>query len=448
MRSTLPFFLLIAGSTLAQAQSADYVSYRLGAASNKVVQPQGGVCMMGGGTEVDSAMKWFLKRANGGDVLVLRVGDANVYNQYMFTGLGVTLNSVETIVCNNANASNSAYVQQRITEAEAIWFAGEYESAYIDYWRGTPVATLINAGIQNNKLVIGGTSAGMAILGRRYYNPINGSVTASAALANPFVSALTVEDQPFLNVKYLESTITDAHFDNPDRYGRVVAFLARNDFSRDAFLDASSIALDERTAVTIDEGGIARIWGGSATGDDNAYFIRVNCKNIRPETLTAGSPLTWNVGYKALKVYHVKGDKEGTGTFNLATDNIAIPLRSWVDGQQASGGAWEDWYVQGGGLAAQSGALPPGCFPVGVPTGPHVSKITVTPNPATGSVTVSAGSAPLKRGSLLNLMGQVLGEGEPAGGALRFNVGGLPAGVYLLRIVSGEGVSYEQVVRE
>lgn len=80
---------------------------------------------MGGATEDDNAMKWFLQRANGGDVLVLRTTGSNGYNSYLYSSLGINVNSVETIVCNNASASNDAYVLQKINQAEAIWFAGE-----------------------------------------------------------------------------------------------------------------------------------------------------------------------------------------------------------------------------------------------------------------------------------------------------------------------------------
>ena len=79
---------------------------------------------MGGATEDDNAMKWFLQRANGGDVLVLRATGSNGYNSYLYSDLGITVNSVETIVCTSALASTAPYVLQKINQAEAIWFAG------------------------------------------------------------------------------------------------------------------------------------------------------------------------------------------------------------------------------------------------------------------------------------------------------------------------------------
>lgn len=60
--------------------------------------------MMGGASENDSAMAWFLRQAYGGDVLVLRASGSNGYNAYMLGLPGVGLNSVESIVCNNASS--------------------------------------------------------------------------------------------------------------------------------------------------------------------------------------------------------------------------------------------------------------------------------------------------------------------------------------------------------
>jgi hypothetical protein len=94
-----------------------YTSYLTGSVTDIVTIPSGGVCLMGGATEDDNAMKWFLHRANGGDILVLRATGSNGYNSYLYSGLGITVNSVETIVCNNASASSDPYVLQKIQQA-------------------------------------------------------------------------------------------------------------------------------------------------------------------------------------------------------------------------------------------------------------------------------------------------------------------------------------------
>lgn len=50
----------------------NYTSYFTGNVEDTIVSPLGGTCMMGGATENDDAMKWFLERSGGGDILVIR----------------------------------------------------------------------------------------------------------------------------------------------------------------------------------------------------------------------------------------------------------------------------------------------------------------------------------------------------------------------------------------
>ena len=202
----------------------NYTTYFTGNTTDLVTNPNGGICLMGGATEDDNAMKWFLERANGGDILVLRATGSNGYNSYLYTGLGINVNSVETIVCNNTAASSDPYVLQKIQQAEAIWFAGGDQWTYITYWRNTPLEQAINDAINQRNIVIGGTSAGMAIQGKYYFSAQNGTVTSSAALSNPYNNQMTVDSIHFIENSYLNNVITDTHFDNPDRKGRLITF--------------------------------------------------------------------------------------------------------------------------------------------------------------------------------------------------------------------------------
>jgi cyanophycinase-like exopeptidase len=232
------------------AFSQSYTTYFTGNSTDVVTSPFGGVCIMGGATEHDEAMKWFLEQANGGDILVLRTSGSNGYNNYLYSQLGIGVNSVETIVFNNATASNDAYVLQQIQNAEAIWFAGGDQWNYVSYWRNTPIDSLINLALVNKKIVIGGTSAGMAIQGGYYFSAENGTVTSATALNNPYDFDVTVDSTKFLDNDYLGDVITDTHYDNPDRKGRHITFLAR--IFMDYGVQAKGIACQEYTAVCID----------------------------------------------------------------------------------------------------------------------------------------------------------------------------------------------------
>ena len=370
-RKLLLILLLLPFTSFGQ----NYTSYFTGNNTDIVTSPLGGVCLMGGATENDNAMKWFLQRANGGDVLVLRTSGSNGYNAYFYSGLGISLNSVETIVCNNALASNESYIIQKINQAEAIWFAGGNQWTYISYWRNTPIDSAINQSISHRNIVIGGTSAGMAIQGNYYFSAQNGAVTSASALANPYNALVTVDSSAFINNNILGNTITDTHFDNPDRKGRMMTFLAR--IKTDYGVYAKAIACDEYTAVCIDTNGIARVFGGHPTYDDNAYFIQSNCELIvqTPENCTSGNPLTWNLGGLAVKAYQIKGDSSGNKTFNLNT---------W---QFGTGGVWHNWYVNNGSFNEQSGTAI-NCAPLSIDNSSIIPNIYVYPNPINDILTI------------------------------------------------------------
>lgn len=320
-----------------------YTSYHTGSMTDAAVNANGGICLMGGASENDNAMIWFLNRANGGDVLVLRTSGSDGYNNYMYSTLGVTLNSVETIVCNSAAASNEAYLIDKIGKAEAIWFAGGDQWDYISFWRNTPVDSAINAGIQMRNIAIGGTSAGMAIQGGSYFSAQNSTVTSATALADPFNVNVTVDHTDFINHPILDKVITDTHYDNPDRRGRHTVFLAR--MQQDFNTHVKGIACDEYTAVCIDTNGIANVYGEYPSYDDFAYFIQSNCElsSFSPEDCSSGNPLDWNLNGEALKVFKANGNINGSTSFNLN------------DWQTASGGEWQNWFVDQGTLVTSAG---------------------------------------------------------------------------------------------
>ena len=405
------------------AYSQNYTTYHTGNTADIQATPSGGVCLMGGATENDNAMRWFLQRANGGDILVLRASGSNGYNDYMYSQLGVTVNSVETIVFNNATAANETYIHEKIQQAEAIWIAGGNQWNYVSYWRNTPIADLINDAIANRNIVIGGTSAGMAIQGGFYFTAENGTVTSSTALSNPYHSHVTVDSLPFISNQFLLDVITDTHYDNPDRKGRHVVFLAR--ILLDYGVEAKGIACDEYTAVCIDSNGIARVFGGYPNYDDNAYFLQTNCEltNVFPENCSPGNPLNWNLGNEALKVYKVKGTGSGAHTFDLNT---------W---QSGNGGTWENWYVVNGILHETPGAQP-NCSSSFI----SVQKSTALllyPNPANDTVTIDLSNPESQPESLriTNREGQIIKlMNLKKSNKIFLNTSNLPAGIYFIEI--------------
>ena len=330
------------------SSSQNFTSYFTGNTQDALVAPKGGICLMGGASEHENAMKWFLTQANGGDVLVLRASGSNGYNDYFYSQLGIPINSVETVVCLNENSGEDASIIEKISKAEAIWFAGGNQWNYVSFWRNTGVNYALNQAIARN-CVMGGTSAGMAILGGHYFTAENGTVSSNEALTNPYNTLVAVSNEPFLSLPYLNDVITDTHYDNPDRRGRHAAFIAKQ--TQETQHSIYGIACEEYVAVCVDTFGLAKVYGEYPLYDEQAYFIQVNCEipNNFPETCESLVPLTWNQGNQALKVFKVNGTMQGTSTFDL---------NNWQNG---TGGIWENWWVENGVLNTNTGSAP-GCL--------------------------------------------------------------------------------------
>jgi cyanophycinase len=225
-----------------------------------------GAVLMGGGTDVEQGFYWQIKNANRGDFLILRTSGDDAYNPWVYNlsvQLNYTLNSVTTILFRDEHASNDVNIQLYIKNADAIFFAGGDQSVDLAYWTNTPIQTLIQQKV--NSITIGGTSAGLAILGgKAVYSGGGESVTSEEALENPYNSAMVIVP-PFVNIPFLESVITDTHFVTRDRMGRLLTFIAR------IYTDSENppirgIGVNESTALLLDysTGSVQTVGTGSA----------------------------------------------------------------------------------------------------------------------------------------------------------------------------------------
>ncbi len=428
--------LLAFSANVPQVLAQSYTSYYTGSPFDRHADPTGGVCMMGGATEHDEAMRWFLTRADSGDILVLRASGADGYNSYLYSELGININSVETIVFNNASAASEPYIHDKIARAEGIWFAGGDQWNYVSYWRGTAIDSLVNLALHNRNIVIGGTSAGMAILGGFYFSAQNGTVTSEEALANPYNPLVTVDSTHFLEVSYLDQVVTDTHYDNPVRKGRHVAFMAR--ILTDYGTEPKGIACNEYTAVCIDENGLASVYGDYPDYQEAAFFLQTNCElaDVDPETCTAGQPLEWNLGGAALRVCKVWGTNDGANTFDLS------------DWETDEGGVWENWFVNNQILRETVGTQINCDSTTSVENEPilaeHFQFVSAFPNPFNPSTTIrfEMRRTAQVRLTVYDIQGRevalLLNEQLNAGNhEVSWNGSRYSTGLYLIELVSG-----------
>jgi cyanophycinase len=270
-----------------------YIYVRTGNATDAHTHPQFGIAMMGGGSDLDEAFRWLCSKVDGGDFLVVRAAGDDEYNSYI-AGL-CRLNSVATLVIPDRASALDPEVAHIILNAEAVFIAGGDQARYINFWKGTPVQDALNANISAGK-PIGGTSAGLAVLGEFIYGalqdkPDDNDLTSAEVLRDPYFHRATIV-RNFLKLSLLSNTLTDSHFAKRDRMGRSLGFLARiaqNGWST----QPREIAIDEDSAVLVEADGRARIIGGGS----GAYFLSAT---QTPEVCRPQKPLT----IRNVRVYH------------------------------------------------------------------------------------------------------------------------------------------------
>ena len=217
--------------------------------------PNPSYVLMGGGPDVDEAFRWMIQRAGitpvtGGRLVVIRATGDGAYNPYIFYsnkrkstasgdivdgwvgGASLGLTSVETLVIPSTAAADDPAVNSIVAKASVVWIAGGDQANYIKYWKGRELEKTLNALMQKN-VPVGGTSAGLAVLGGFDFSALNGTVTSTQALADPYNPYMTFDPSPlstvggFISPPPLANAILDSHFDARDRMGRLISFVSR-----------------------------------------------------------------------------------------------------------------------------------------------------------------------------------------------------------------------------
>jgi len=242
------------------------VRWWVGDPSDAEVTPLGpGLVLMGGGPDVDDAFRWARDRASGGDAIVLRASGADGYNSYLYDEIG-GFDSVETLRVDTRALADHPWVAQRVADAELVFIAGGDQAVYDAQWRGTAMAAALETAWARGA-ILGGTSAGLAILGGFVYTAENGTVYSDEALEDPYAWWVTLAPA-LVSLPALAGVVTDSHFRERDRMGRLVAFVARLIADGLASLPLG-LGIDEATALVVDQEGEGVVLGSGAV-----YLVR------------------------------------------------------------------------------------------------------------------------------------------------------------------------------
>ncbi|RYX86231.1 cyanophycinase [bacterium] len=291
---------------------------------NDVKTPvKGGVVLMGGGKNVNASLRWMMERSGGGDVVILS-SSLTEPNQAMFR-LG-RVDSVETLNIDSRAKADDEKVAQTIRNAEMVFIGGGKQSEYLRFWKNTKTMEALNYLLTEKHAPVGGSSAGCAILSNLYFSGGTGSAVSDESLKNPYNQHVSLGHGDFLHAPFLSDVITDTHYLARKRQGRHMAFLAR--IIQDWHVFPRGIAVDEGTAVCIDEKGHAIVQGAS-----KAYFLLTD-EAKAPEQCKPDQPLIWNRGQQAVRAYELA--QSPTSSFDLA---------NWKP-ELASGGKWFWWWAE------------------------------------------------------------------------------------------------------
>lgn len=313
--------------------------------------------LMGGGPDVDEGFRLMIRKAGplattGGRFLVIRATGTDTYNSYIYDSAGsawpsyvggkdLHVTSVETLVIPNRVAAEHPDVLNIIRRADMLFIAGGDQSDYINFWKGTGVDLAIRSLMERN-VPIGGTSAGLAVLGQIDFGALNGTVQSPQALSDPFNRYMTLDPNPlsltggFIAPPALRYAVLDAHLDERDRLGRLMTFVARmiqpngslggcsGGILPSGGLGARGIGLGVETALWVEVDAQGKVSGKRVTNDATnstyppdatptpsaVYFVRPQAE---PGVCAAKKPLTM----ARLEVYR------------LADSTIAFDLSSW-----------------------------------------------------------------------------------------------------------------------
>lgn len=308
-----------------------YTVYQVGNPADVVRPTRGLWVLQGGGDDVDQNYIRMGEFGGGGDFVVLRASGKGDYNDYIHALC--RCDSVTTLVFDGGAAMADSFVIETIRNAEAIFIAGGDQSNYIRYWKDTPVEDAINF-VAAKPAPIGGTSAGMAVLGEYVYSAEGKeSLTSSVAMSDPFAPDVTLA-RDFLRLRWLENVITDQHLQERNRIGRTVTLLSRlqqNGWS----VVPRAIAADRETSLHVDPAdGSAEVF---STADHLTPYVYFMTAREAPERCEPKQPLT----------------SGSVGVYRLGPGDGRFDLASW----NGTGGISYELRVQAGTLISSRGEV-------------------------------------------------------------------------------------------
>jgi cyanophycinase len=242
----------------AHAVPAPFTAEPLGSGAVKVGPPNGTVIAVGGGAQGPRIWKAFIDAAGGPDALILDVPNNSIAKPESvapkWAGESLRKNgarNVQVLFTQSREVADSDAFIAIIKRAKGIWFDGGRQYRDIEAYAGTKTERAF-WGVLARGGVIGGSSAGMAVLGD--------FLVRGAPSNNNYIEDYPGFEQGF---GFLRDTATDMHVVARERLPDLTSVIAR-------YPHVLGISADEGTAWVI-QGDVGRI-----IGRDKAFVYNGN----------------------------------------------------------------------------------------------------------------------------------------------------------------------------
>jgi cyanophycinase len=213
----------------------------------------GGLALVGGGRSASPpALDWMIDHMGRPGNLVVLEADGDPHFSADFA-LG-QIHSITELYIGSRDCAFDPTMSAILATADAIYIGGGKQERYVEYWENTPVSRAIEDAARRG-VPVGGTSAGLAVLGEYAYSDLSGaSAQSPVVLLDPYNVSVTIDQ--LVRLPYLENVITDSHFIKRDRMGRLVTFVARvkQDFLPPGIV-VHGVGIDEDGALLVETRG-------------------------------------------------------------------------------------------------------------------------------------------------------------------------------------------------
>lgn len=313
------------------------------------ISAQGSVLLVGGGSEdyndwSNVPYKWLVDHAPNKRILVMHYSTGSVWLEGYFTSLGAV--SAKSLIVNSTAVANDSATYRAILEADGIFLRGGDQYQYILKWKGTLTEQAIREVYQRGG-VVGGTSAGEAVLSQVIFDAKLASVEPRNALRTPLNAGISFTEN-FLG--FAPGLLADSHFYERGRIGRLIAMMAL--YRSQTGKEITGAGVDYNTALAITPDGTAEVMGAGTV-------TLLRFQSSTTATLAAGEPLSVrNLRLDQLTVGSKVDLKNGTITLPpIAFPYTPAVLVSTKGRIQLDGGTRSDWFAASGSLRALSTAI-------------------------------------------------------------------------------------------